>query len=84
MIAQEKYLEERAYNMSHQVHPTVFRLGIVTDWKSRWFSSDKKYKELLEQDVKLRDFLLKKLSKAGVDSIIIERSVNSVNIIIST
>ncbi len=70
--------------MSHQVHPTVFRLGIVTDWKSRWFSDDKKYKEFLEQDVKLREFLLKKLNKTGIDSVIIERSVNLVNIIIST
>jgi small subunit ribosomal protein S3 len=70
--------------MAHQVHPTAFRLGIVTDWKSRWFSSGKKYKELLEQDVKLREFLIKKLNKTGVDSVVIERSANAINVIIST
>jgi small subunit ribosomal protein S3 len=69
--------------MAHQVHPTAFRLGIVTNWKSRWFS-DKQYKEFLKQDVELREFLLKKLNKTGVDSVIIERSANMINVIIST
>lgn len=70
--------------MAHQVHPTVFRLGIVTDWQSRWFNDTKKYREFLEQDVKLRAFLLKKLNKTGVDSVVIERSVNLINVSVST
>ncbi len=69
--------------MGHKVHPSVFRLGIVTNWKSRWFNK-KKYREVLEQDVKLRDFIMKRLEKAGVNSIEIERSANSLNIIIKT
>lgn len=70
--------------MGHQVHPTIFRMGIVTNWKSRWFSNVKKYRAILEQDVKLREFLMKKLGKTGIDSIIIERSANNINIVINT
>ena len=69
--------------MGHKVHPSVFRLGIVTNWKSRWFNK-KKYREVLEQDVKLRDFIMRKLDKAGVNSVEIERSANSINIVIQT
>lgn len=69
--------------MGHKVHPYIFRLGIVNDWKSRWFSR-KRYKEFLEQDVKLRNFIMKKLDRAGVNSIKIERSSNSINVIIET
>lgn len=69
--------------MGHKVHPFVFRIGIVTNWKSRWFSN-KNYKEFLEQDVRLREFITKKLDKAGVNKIEIERSVNSINVIVQT
>jgi small subunit ribosomal protein S3 len=69
--------------MGRKVHPFVFRIGGVTNWKSRWFTK-RKYQELLEQDVKLRDFIIKKLAKAGVNSVSIERSANSINIIVQT
>jgi len=69
--------------MGHKVHPFVFRIGIVTNWKSRWFSN-KNYKEFLEQDVRLREFITKKLDKAGINKIEIERSVNSINVIVQT
>jgi small subunit ribosomal protein S3 len=69
--------------MGHKVHPFIFRLGTVNNWRSRWFNR-KKYKELLKQDVRLRSFIKKKLDKAGVNSIEIERSANSINIIIQT
>lgn len=69
--------------MTHRVHPYVFRLGINTTWKSRWFNS-KKYKEFLKEDVTLREWLLKKLRAAHVDSIDIERSGTVMNIIIRT
>ena len=69
--------------MGQKVHPLAFRIGLGTNWKSRWFNK-KKYKELLEQDVKLRDFIMKKLDKTGINSIEIERTANSVNIIIQT
>ncbi len=69
--------------MGRKVHPFIFRIGSVTNWRSRWFSKSK-YRHFLEQDVKLREFLNKKLDKAGVNSIEIERSANSANIIVKT
>jgi len=69
--------------MGRKVHPFIFRLGSVTNWKSRWFSK-KQYKEFLEQDTKLRSFIMEKLRKASINSIEIERSVNSLNVIIKT
>ena len=69
--------------MGRKVHPFIFRMGIVNNWKSRWFNR-KKYKNLLEQDIKLRDFVMKKLSKASINLVEIERSANLLNIIIAT
>ncbi len=69
--------------MGHKVHPFIFRLGTVTNWKSRWFNK-KRYKDLLEQDLKIRRFIEKKLNKAGVESVEIERSANFINIIVKT
>lgn len=69
--------------MAQKVHPSAFRLGIVTSWKSRWFNK-KNYRQTLEQDIKLRDFVMKKLAKAAVNSLEIERSANNLNLIIKT
>jgi len=69
--------------MGRKVHPFIFRIGTVNNWRSRWFNK-KEYRELLKQDVKLRGFIMEKLSKAGVNSIEIERSANLINIIIQT
>jgi len=69
--------------MGRKVHPFIFRIGIVNTWKSRWFNR-KKYKELLEQDILLRDFIKKRLSKASINSVEIERSANMMKIIIET
>ena len=69
--------------MGQKVNPLAFRLGLGANWKSRWFNK-KQYRELLEQDVKLRDFIMEKLDRAGINSIKIERSANSLNIIVQT
>jgi small subunit ribosomal protein S3 len=68
--------------MGQKVHPLSLRIGLGTDWKSRWFGKKRKYREFLEQDVKLRSFIIKKLDKAGFNSVKIERSANSINIIV--
>ena len=47
--------------MSHSVHPYAHRLGIIRDWKSRWFSSGQKYKDFLKADMMLREYLEKKM-----------------------
>ncbi len=68
--------------MSHKVHPYIFRLGQLTNWRSRWFFSKKKYREILEQDIKIREFLMKKIGRLSIEKIEIERSANSIRIII--
>lgn len=70
--------------MSHTVHPYSHRLGILRDWKSRWFSPKSKYKEFLRGDVLIREFLEKKLKGFFVANIEIERSEKALRVIIST
>ncbi|MDD5589839.1 MAG: 30S ribosomal protein S3 [Candidatus Portnoybacteria bacterium] len=69
--------------MGQKVNPTGFRVGYTQNWKSRWYNK-KDFKKFLKQDTKFREFLSRKLAKAGVDSVEIERTANSVNIIIKT
>ncbi|OHA41157.1 MAG: 30S ribosomal protein S3 [Candidatus Taylorbacteria bacterium RIFCSPLOWO2_12_FULL_47_20] len=70
--------------MSHTVHPYSHRLGILRDWKSRWFAVDGQYQDFLRGDVVLREFLEKKLRGMYVGSVDIERSPKSLRIIIKT
>ena len=70
--------------MSHTVHPYSHRLGILRDWKSRWFAVDGQYQDFLRGDVVLREFLEKKLRGMYVGSVDIERSQKSLRIIIKT
>jgi small subunit ribosomal protein S3 len=69
--------------MAQKIHPFVYRLGVIKDWRSRWFSK-KNYKETLAQDKTLRNFIMKKLAHASIDSIQIERSAGFIKIIIRT
>ena len=70
--------------MSHSVHPYSHRLGILRDWKSRWFGTDKKFREFLRADVLLREYLVKKLRGMFVSGIEIERSEKTLRVIIKT
>jgi small subunit ribosomal protein S3 len=70
--------------MSHTVHPYSHRLGILRDWKSRWFGSNKKYREFLKGDTLIREFLEKKLETMHVSDIIIDRSKKGMRLIIKT
>lgn len=70
--------------MSHSVHPYSHRLGILRDWKSRWFGTDKKFREFLRADVLLREYLVKKLRGMFVSGIEIERSEKTLRVIIRT
>jgi small subunit ribosomal protein S3 len=70
--------------MSHRVHPYAHRLGILRDWKSRWFSTDKKFREYLRCDVLLREYLTKKMRGMYVSGIDIERSEKALRVIIRT
>lgn len=65
--------------MGQKVHPYGFRLGIHTDWKSRWFN-EKEYKEYLIADLRIREYLLGELPHAGISRIDIERTRERVRI----
>ncbi|MGE0080808.1 MAG: 30S ribosomal protein S3 [Thiohalomonadaceae bacterium] len=70
--------------MGHKVNPTGIRLGITKDWTSKWFANSKNYPEFLHTDLKVRDFLQKKLSQASVSRIQIERPARNARITIHT
>ncbi len=69
--------------MGQKVHPYGFRIGINKTWRSRWYS-EKKYAELLHEDLELRADLKKKLGHAGVSAIEIERAANKLKVKILT
>ena len=60
--------------MGQKVNPYGFRLGITTDWKSRWFAEDQEYRDCLVEDWKIRDYLKKQLMRAAVGRVEIERT----------
>ena len=68
--------------MGQKVHPKGLRLGVLYNWNSRWFFSNKKsYRESLVEDLKLRKALMDKFRYASITQIDIERAINKVNII---
>jgi small subunit ribosomal protein S3 len=69
--------------VGQKTHPIGFRLGVNKTWASRWFSV-REYSNFLHEDLKLRDFLKKKLNHAGVSRVDIERLANKVKINIHT
>jgi small subunit ribosomal protein S3 len=69
--------------MGQKVHPHGFRLGISTDWKSRWYA-DKLYKDYVAEDVKIRKMMSKGLERAGISKVDIERTRDRVRVDIHT
>ncbi|MHB8860425.1 MAG: 30S ribosomal protein S3 [Minisyncoccota bacterium] len=71
--------------MTHTVHPYAHRLGVIRDWKSRWFAADgKSYRENIKVDETIRRFLTKRLRGTYTSSIDIERSANELRVILAT
>ena len=69
--------------MGQKTNPIGLRLGIIKSWESRWFS-EKNYSGLLQEDINLRRFLMKRLSSAGISKIVIERPAKLANITLYT
>lgn len=69
--------------MGQKINPIGFRVGIIKDWESRWYAG-KDYADLLHEDIKIREFIEKRLVEASVSKVEIERAANRVNISIST
>ncbi|MCK0507141.1 MULTISPECIES: 30S ribosomal protein S3 [Aromatoleum] len=66
--------------MGQKIHPTGFRLAVTRDWSSRWFASSGDYSRMLHEDLKVRDFLKKRLAHASVGRIVIERPAKNARI----
>jgi small subunit ribosomal protein S3 len=69
--------------MGHKVNPYGFRLGITTDWKSRWFS-DREYTEYLISDWQVRDYLMTQLPHAAISRVEIERTRDRLRVDVHT
>lgn len=67
--------------MGHKVHPKIFRLAIMRNWDARWFTREH-FTSFLQEDVKIRSFLLKELKEAFVNHVEIERTRQSLTITI--
>ena len=71
--------------MTHTVHPYAYRLGVIRDWKSRWFAkSPAKYRENVMVDSAIRRFLRKRLRGSYVTAVEIERNEKAIRVIIKT
>ena len=70
--------------MTHTVHPYAHRIGILRDWRSRWFARRGTYKHMLRSDVLLREHLEKTLRSFHVSGIEMERGPKTLRIIIKT
>jgi len=70
--------------MGQKVHPVGMRIGIIRDWESKWYASKKDYKGLLNEDLRVRAFVLKRLKDAAVSRVVIERAANRVNVSVYT
>ena len=65
--------------MGQKVHPIGFRLGVFRTWNARWFAKSD-YKKYLQEDFRIREFLGKRLEKAEIASMNIERAGDSVRV----
>ena len=69
--------------MGQKVHPYGFRLGIIKNWRSRWYA-EKDYATNLQEDLRIRGYVKQRLIHAGVSSVEIERKSSRVHVIIHT
>jgi len=69
--------------VGQKVHPKSMRLGVIQDWDAKWYA-DKDYAKLLHEDVRVREYIKKKLYEAGISRIEIERFANRLKVTIHT
>ena len=68
--------------MGQKIHPTGFRLAVNRNWTSKWFANSKHYADVLNEDIRVREYLKKKLGHASVGRITIERPAKNARITI--
>ena len=69
--------------MGQKTNPIGLRLGVIKSWESTWFS-EKDYAKLLQEDINIREFLMKKLSSASISKVVIERPAKLAKVTIHT
>ncbi|ASS94485.1 MULTISPECIES: 30S ribosomal protein S3 [Bacillaceae] len=69
--------------MGQKVNPIGMRIGIIRDWESKWYA-DKDYATLLHEDIKVREYIAKRLNDASVSKVEIERAANRINVSVHT
>jgi small subunit ribosomal protein S3 len=69
--------------VGRKVNPVGFRLGIVSDWDSKWYA-ERNYTEQLHEDLAIREMIMKELTRAGISRIELERSANKVDVTLHT
>ncbi|MGH2544613.1 MAG: 30S ribosomal protein S3 [Ardenticatenaceae bacterium] len=70
--------------MGRKVHPYGFRLGVIKDWKAKWYAEGDRYAELLQEDLAIRKHIRAKMGRAGISEIQIERFPKQVALTIHT
>src|SRR5438067_3023777 len=70
--------------MGQKVNPYGFRLGVTTDWKSRWFADRKEYRAFIIEDWKIRDYLMTELPHAAISRIEVERTRDRLRVDVHT
>ena len=68
--------------MGQKIQPTGFRLAVTRDWSSRWYAGNKDFAGMLNDDIKVREFLRKRLKNASVGRVLIERPAKNARITI--
>ena len=66
--------------MGQKIHPTGFRLAVTRNWGSRWYAGNQTFAGMLNEDIKVRDFLKKKLANASVGRVLIERPAKNARV----
>ena len=66
--------------MGQKIHPTGFRLAVTRDWSSRWFANSQNFATMLNEDVRVRDYLKKRLAHASVGRVLIERPAKNARV----
>jgi small subunit ribosomal protein S3 len=69
--------------VGQKVNPIGMRIGIIRDWESKWYA-DKDYAVLLHEDIKVREYIAKRLNDASVSKVEIERAANRINVSVHT
>ena len=70
--------------MGNKINPTGFRLGITQEHRSKWFATSKTYPTLLQEDDKIRTFIQKKYSSAGISDVLIARKADQLELELKT